>query len=92
MKRKIKVYIKTADHNINLPKISLSTAGFLAKMALKFSQNNNFSDDNVKALVVQNQKYFQELIKVTIDMLNDMDPFILVDVKSQTERIYIEVL
>ena len=92
MKRKIKLYIQTPDRTINLPKLSLKHAGSLFKLGLKFGQRYLDNNTELNALVKSNQNEIINLIDFMIDEVNDLEPFVLVDIRSSNERIRIEIL
>lgn len=91
-KRKIKIYIKTKDHLINLPKLSIKKASFVFKLGIRHNERFVKKDSNLPVVINQNRHELLNLIDMMIDIIEDCEPFVLVDARSGDERVLIEVL
>ncbi|PKM64611.1 MAG: hypothetical protein CVU96_01900 [Firmicutes bacterium HGW-Firmicutes-20] len=91
MASKIKIMIKTEDNNINLPSIGFG-------VALTFVRFGLWTTKFVKNMDEKNQRYLREnketiikMVKEIFAELKTMEPFTLVEVKSDDAYVLIDI-
>jgi hypothetical protein len=91
MASKIKIMIKTEDNNINLPSIGFG-------VALTFVRFGLWTTKFVKNMDEKNQQYLREnkdtiikMVKEIFAELKTMEPFTLVEVKSDDAYVLIDI-
>lgn len=91
MASKIKIMIKTEDNNINLPSIGFG-------VALTFVRFGLWTTKFVKNMDEKNQRYLKEnkdtiikMVKEIFAELKTMEPFTLIEVKSDDAYVLIDI-
>jgi hypothetical protein len=91
MASKIKIMIKTEDNNINLPSIGFGVALTFVRFGLwttKFVKN---MDENSQRYLKENKDTIIKLVKEIFAELKTMEPFTLVEVKSDDAYVLIDI-
>lgn len=91
MASKIKIMIKTEDNNINLPSIGFGVALTFVRFGLwttKFVKN---MDENSQRYLRENKDTIIKLVKEIFAELKTMEPFTLVEVKSDDAYVLIDI-
>jgi hypothetical protein len=91
MASKIKIMIKTEDNNINLPSIGFGVALTFVRFGLwttKFVKN---MDENTQQYLRENKETIIKMVKEIFADLKTMEPFTLVEVKSDDAYVLIDI-
>lgn len=91
MASKIKIMIKTEDNNINLPSIGFGVAMTFVRFGLwttKFVKN---MDEDAQRYLKENKEMIIKLVKEIFAELKTMEPFTLVEVKSDDAYVLIDI-
>lgn len=91
MASKIKIMIKTEDNNINLPSIGFGVALTFVRFGLwttKFVKN---MDEDSQRYLKENKDTIIKLVKEIFAELKKMEPFTLVEVKSNDAYVLIDI-
>ena len=91
MASKIKIIIKTEDNNINLPSIGFGVALTFVRFGLwttKFVKN---MDENTQRYLKENKDTIVKMVKEIFAELKTMEPFTLVEVKSDDAYVLIDI-
>jgi hypothetical protein len=91
MASKIKIMIKTEDNNINLPSIGFGVALTFVRFGLwttKFVKN---MDENTQQYLKENKETIIKLVKEIFSDLKTMEPFTLVEIKSDDAYVLIDI-
>jgi hypothetical protein len=91
MASKIKIMIKTEDNNINLPSIGFGVALTFVRFGLwttKFVKN---MDENTQQYLRENKETIIKLVKEIFADLKTMEPFTLVEIKSDDAYVLIDI-
>ncbi len=91
MASKIKIMIKTEDTNINLPSIGFGVALTFVRFGLwttKFVKN---MDENSQRYLRENKGTIIKIVKEIFAELKTMEPFTLVEVKSDDAYVLIDI-
>ncbi len=91
MASKIKIMIKTEDNNINLPSIGFGVALTFVRFGLwttKFVKN---MDEDAQRYLKENKEMIIKLVKEIFAELKTMEPFTLVEVKSDDAYVLIDI-
>ena len=91
MASKIKIMIKTEDNNINLPSIGFGVAMTFVRFGLwttKFVKN---MDEDAQRYLKENKDMIIKLVKEIFAELKTMEPFTLVEVKSDDAYVLIDI-
>jgi hypothetical protein len=91
MASKIKIMIKTEDNNINLPSIGFGVALTFVRFGLwttKFVKN---MDENTQRYLKENKDTIVKMVKEIFAELKTMEPFTLVEVKSDDAYVLIDI-
>lgn len=93
MTRKIKVLVRSADHNVILPAIPLKLALPLLNTGLwgtRFVPESQM-DESVRFLV-ENQDGLKRLLQMSVNELCQCEPFTLVEVESGMDYVRIDIV
>jgi hypothetical protein len=91
MASKIKIMIKTEDNNINLPSIGFGVALTFVRFGLwttKFVKN---MDEDTQRYLKENKDTIVKMVKEIFAELKTMEPFTLVEVKSEDAYVLIDI-
>jgi hypothetical protein len=91
MASKIKIMIKTEDNNINLPSIGFGVALTFVRFGLwttKFVKN---MDEKTQQYLKENKETIIKMVKEIFAELKTMEPFTLVEVKSDDAYVLIDI-
>jgi len=91
MASKIKIMIKTEDNNINLPSIGFGVALAFVRFGLwttKFVKN---MDEDTQRYLKENKDTIVKMVKEIFAELKTMEPFTLVEVKSDDAYVLIDI-
>jgi hypothetical protein len=91
MASKIKIMIKTEDNNINLPSIGFGVALTFVRFGLwttKFVKN---MDEDTQRYLKENKDTIVKMVKEIFAELKTMEPFTLVEVKSDDAYVLIDI-
>jgi hypothetical protein len=91
MASKIKIMIKTEDNNINLPSIGFGVALTFVRFGLwttKFVKN---MDENSQRYLKENKDTIIKMVKEIFAELKTMEPFTLIEVKSDDAYVLIDI-
>jgi hypothetical protein len=91
MASKIKIMIKTEDNNINLPSIGFGVALTFVRFGLwttKFVKN---MDEDSQRYLKENKDTIIKMVKEIFAELKTMEPFTLIEVKSDDAYVLIDI-
>jgi hypothetical protein len=91
MSSKIKIIIKTEDKNINIPSIGFGLALTFVRFGLWTSKFVKDMDEDAQKYIKENKDVIIKLVKEIFSELKKMDPFTLVEIKSDKTNILIEI-
>ncbi len=91
MASKIKIMIKTEENNINLPSIGFGVALTFVRFGLwttKFVKN---MDEDAQRYLKENKDTIIKMVKDIFAELKTMEPFTLIEVKSDDAYVLIDI-
>ena len=91
MNRKLKITIETVDHQIKLPALSLNLAWLFIKSGLWQNSSYIKNKPEVKELILSNKELIINTTQQLMTILNDCEPFVIVEIESKTDHILIEL-
>lgn len=91
MASKIKIMIKTEDNNINLPSIGFGVALTFVRFGLWTTKFVKDMDESTQRYLKENKDTIIKLVKEIFAELKTMEPFTLVEVKSEDAYVLIDI-
>ena len=91
MSSKIKIMIKTEDKNINIPSIGFGLALTFVRFGLWTSKFVKDMDDDTQKYFRENKDVIIKMVKEIFSELKKMEPFTLVEIKSDNTNVLIEI-
>jgi hypothetical protein len=91
MASKIKIMIKTEDKNINLPSIGFGLALTFVRLSLWTSKFVKDMDEDSQRFIRENKEIIIQTVKGIFKELKGMEPFTLVEVRSNDANVLIEI-
>jgi hypothetical protein len=91
MASKIKIMIKTEDKNINLPSVGFGLALTFVRFGLWTSKFVKDMDEDTQKYLRENKDVIIKMVKAVFAELKTMDPFTLVEVRSDNTNVLIEI-
>jgi hypothetical protein len=91
MASKIKIMIKTEDKNINLPSVGFGLALTFVRFGLWTSKFVKDMDEDTQKYLKENKEVIIKMVKAIFTELKPMDPFTLVDIRSDSTNVLIEI-
>lgn len=92
MAKKIKVLINTPDKNIKLPGVGIKTAVRFIRFGLWGTKFFKDSDEDFQKLLKENKEAIIDFLYEVAKVLKDLEPFTLVEVKSQDAYILVNII
>jgi len=91
MSSKIKIIIKTEDKNINIPSIGFGLALTFVRFGLWTSKFVKDMDEDSQKYLKENKEVIIKMVKEIFSELKKMDPFTLVEIRSDKTNVLIEI-
>lgn len=91
MASKIKIMIKTEDKNINIPSIGFGLALTFVRFGLWSSSFVKDMDEDSQRYLKENKGVIIQLVKDVFAELKKMEPFTLVEIRSDSTNVLIEI-
>ncbi len=91
MSSKIKIIIKTEDKNINIPSIGFGLALTFVRFGLWTSKFVKDMDEDSQKYLRENKDVIIKMVKEIFSELKKMDPFTLVEIRSDKTNVLIEI-
>ncbi|MBS3990501.1 MAG: hypothetical protein KGZ51_00385 [Erysipelothrix sp.] len=91
MSSKIKIIIKTEDKNINIPSIGFGLALTFVRFGLWTSKFVKDMDEDTQKYLKENKEVIIKMVKEIFSELKKMDPFTLVEIRSDKTNVLIEI-
>ena len=91
MASKIKIMIKTEDNNINLPSIGFGVALTFVRFGLWTTKFVTNMDEKTQRYLKENKETIIKMMKEIFAELKTMEPFTLVEVKSEDAYVLIDI-
>ncbi|MEA5026193.1 MAG: hypothetical protein VB012_00895 [Erysipelotrichaceae bacterium] len=91
MKRKLKLFIRSADKQVNLPSVSIDTALFLLRLGLWQSMRFIKENPDIRQIMLDNRELLDQSLTQIMLVLKTCEPIILVEVQSHEDYVLIEL-
>ena len=92
MAKRIKIHIDTPERKIHLPSVGKTTAITFIRFGLWGSNFAKDMDPEVREWIRDNKEVIIDAVKDVFKILQDFEPFTLVEVESEDTHILIDVI